>query len=44
MTEERWLKLLQLFYQGINLIAVGLKRLIEEFKHEIEEQSSDNNP
>lgn len=32
MTEERYLRLLQLLYQGLNLIAKGLKREIDELK------------
>ena len=34
MTEDRWLQILQLLYQGLNLIAKGIKREIDELKAE----------
>lgn len=32
MTEERYLRLLQLLYQGLNLIAKGIKKEIDDLK------------
>ena len=34
MTDERWLRLLQLLYQGLNLITQGIKKEIDELKAE----------
>lgn len=34
MTDERWLRILQLMFQGLNLITQGIKREIEEIKAE----------
>lgn len=34
MSDKRFLALLQVFYQGINAISAGLKRLIDEVKAE----------
>jgi hypothetical protein len=34
MSKESWLRILQLFYQGLNLIAAGLKKEIESLKAE----------
>ncbi len=32
MTEERYLRILQLLYQGLNLITKGIKKEIDELK------------
>lgn len=32
VTRKQFLALLQIFYQGLNLMASGVKRLIEEMK------------
>lgn len=36
MTDERWLRLLQLMYQGLNLITQGIKKEIDEIKAKAE--------
>jgi hypothetical protein len=39
MSEKRFLALLQLLYQGLNLMAIGVKRLIDEIKQESSSQA-----
>jgi len=39
MSEKRFLTLLQLLYQGLNLMATGIKRLIDDIKQESSTQA-----
>lgn len=39
MTRSQFLTLLQVLYQGLNLMATGIKRIIDQVKAEQTEQS-----